>query len=378
MTEQVDIAIIGGGIVGASLAHALRGRGSVLLLEQESALGYHSTGRSAAEFSYRFHSDLAGRLTAQSAGFMFAPPDGFSEVPLLKRRGNLIIASAEKQATFDQLLAQELSTKPAENAAVVQPQSVDQALERVPFLDPNYVAAAFYDPDCWDIEVESLLQSYCKSARTHGVSFQRGAQLQSARRESTQWRVITTQGEWLADTVVDAAGAWADPVAQLFGAEPLGLQPLRRTGVIIKAPGYDVADMPEVNEVDEDFYFKPDAGHLMVSPADETPVDPHDAWPEEMDIAIAADYLDQCSTLQIERVEHSWAGLRTFAPDRAPVIGQSGKVPGLFWLAGVGGYGIQTSPCVGELAAALLCDEKLEGEMASLAKAVDPRRLEVK
>lgn len=378
MAEQFDIAIIGGGIVGASVAHALAGRRSVVVLEQESALGYHATGRSAAEFTYRFHSPLVGKLTAASSDFMRTPPEGFSSVPLLRPRGNLLIANHEKKSRLAEVLAQEQAHSPTEGASAVVALSVAEAIEKVPFLDPEYVAAAFYDPDCWDVEVESLLQGYSKSARASGAEFRRNAKLLAAHRVANGWRLETTSGELQAGTVVNASGAWADPTAALFEVPGLNIQPLRRTAITLKVPGYDVAEMPEVNEIDEDFYFKPDAGMLMVSPADETPVDPHDAWPEDMDIAIAADYMDQCTTLQITHVAHSWAGLRTFAPDRVPVIGYSAQQPGFFWAAGVGGYGIQTSPAVGQLAAGLLCDDTFasQPDLQALVELVSAKRFE--
>jgi D-arginine dehydrogenase len=376
MAEHVDVAIIGGGIVGASIAHALAGRRSVVILEQESALGYHATGRSAAEFTYRFHSPLVGKLTAASAEFMHSPPQGFTDVALLRPRGNLLIANAEKKDRLAQVLVEERANSPAVGASPVEELSVAQAIEKVPFLDPDYLAAAFYDPDCWDVEVESLLQGYAKSARSSGAQFQRETKLISARREAGVWHLETTQGEICAGTVVNASGAWADPIAAMFGVAPLAIEPLRRTAITLKAPDYDLTHMPEVNEIDEDFYFKPDAGHLMVSPADETPVEPHDAWPEDMDIAIAADYMTQCTTLEITHVAHSWAGLRTFAPDRVPVIGYSADQEGFFWAAGLGGFGIQTSPAIGQIAASLLCAETCSDDRVSLAQAMQPQRFE--
>ena len=375
MAEQVDIVIIGGGIVGASIAHALRGRRSVIVLEQESALGYHATGRSAAEFTYRFHSALVARLTAASSDFMRSPPEGFSGVELLRPRGNLLIANSDKKTRLAEVLAMELANTP-DGASPVEALSVQEAIDKVGFLDPDYVAAAFYDPDCWDVEVESLLQGYAKSARASGAEFKRDTRLIAAHRVADGWRLETNHGEIQAATVVNAAGAWADQTATLFDVPNLQIQAMRRTAITLKAPGYDVAPMPEVNEIDEDFYFKPDAGHLMVSPADETPVDPHDAWPEDMDIAIAADYMDQCTTLEITHVAHSWAGLRTFAPDRVPVIGFSDRQPSFFWAAGVGGYGIQTSPAVGQLAAGLLCADAFtdDAESRELLKLMSPAR----
>ena len=176
MAETFDIAIIGGGIVGASLAHALGGRRSVVLLEQEDFCGYHATGRSAAEFTRRFHSDGAGRLTGASAGFLLAPPDGFCDTALLRPRGNLVVADKEKADHLKQTFAQE-TTRDAGAAHPIEMQSVTQALARVPFLDPDWLGAAFYDPECWDVEVETLLQSYLKSARKGGADIRQGAQV---------------------------------------------------------------------------------------------------------------------------------------------------------------------------------------------------------
>ncbi len=358
MSEIFDIAIVGGGIVGASVAHALAGRRSVVLLEQEEALGYHSTGRSAAEFTRRFHSDVVGQLTTASVEFLQTPPDGFTDIDLLRPRGNLMIADMEKKERLKKVFETERSNTP-KGANQIETLSVAQAIEKVPFLDETWVAAAFYDPDCWDVEVENLLQGYIRSAKNSGTQVMQGASVICAHRENGAWTIDTTKGVVRAKIVVNAAGGWADTVAELFGLEALGIIPHRRTAISVKVPDFDLSHMPEVNEIDEVFYFKPDAGQLMISPADETPVDPHDAWPEELDIAYAAHYLTECTTLEVKHVAHSWAGLRTFAKDRLPVIGHSSQVEGFFWLAALGGYGIQTSPAVGQIAAALLTDTSI-------------------
>ncbi|MBO9451271.1 FAD-binding oxidoreductase [Tropicibacter sp. R16_0] len=376
MSEVHDIAIIGGGITGASLAYFLQGRRSVVLLEQETALGFHSTGRSAAEFTRRFHSPEVGRLTQASADFMMTPPPGFAEIDLLRPRGNLLIADAEKAGHLRTVYDTERANAPKDTPPV-ELLNVEQAMEKVPFLDPGWVSVAFYDPDCWDVEVEILLQGYARGAKSQGAAFQQSASVTGAVRENGHWVIETSAGEIRAKTVVNASGGWADPAAGILGAAPLGITPHRRTAISVKVPGHDLTHMPEVNEIDELFYFKPDAGQLMVSPADETPVDPHDAWPEELDVAYAAHYLSECTTLEVTHVAHSWAGLRTFAPDRLPVIGFSGQVEGLFWLAGVGGYGIQTSPAVGQIAAALLCDAPMPDPIAGIdPRLFSPSRLE--
>lgn len=354
MPDIFDIAIIGGGIVGASVAQAVCGQRSVLLLELEDAFGYHATGRSAAEFSLRFHSPAVGALTRASRTFLETPPDGFAEVPLLRPRGNLLIAHADKAEMLHQSFKAEMVT--SQGAPDLQLLSPAEACQMVPFLDPDWVAAAFHDPACQDIEVDALLQGYLRSARRAGACLHRSATLLAARREIDHWILETAAGDFRARAVVNAAGAWADGVAAKFGAGPLGLVPHRRTAISVKVPDHDLSTLPEVSEIEEEFYFKPDAGQLMVSPADETPVEPHDAWPEEIDIAFAAHHLGECTLLQVDHIAHSWAGLRTLSPDRLPVIGPSSHVPGLFWVAGLGGFGIQTSAAVGQLAAAMLLD----------------------
>lgn len=353
MPEQFDVAIVGGGIAGLSLASFLALHRNVVVIEAEDALGYHATGRSAAEYTRRFHSVEAGRLTDASYDFLMTPPPGFTETPLLHHRGNLLIAGHDKVEVFEQVLAHELANPPA-GGAPIERLSVAQAIEKVSFLDPGWLYGAFFDPDCWDIEVENLLQGYARTARGHGAQILQGTRIEEASHSAEGWVLSHKGGEIRARIVVNAGGAWADQFAELCGIARLNIIPHRRTAINVKVEGHDVFDMPEVNEIEEDFYFKPDAGQLFVSPSDETPMEPHDAWPDEMDIAYAAHYLDECSMLEITHVAHSWAGLRTLSPDRLPVIGFSVQNPDFFWLAGQGGYGIQTSPAVAQLATALL------------------------
>jgi len=369
MSDKFDVAIVGGGIAGVSLACFLAPYRRVVVIEAEDNLGYHATGRSAAEYTRRFHSKEAGKLTDASYDFLMRPPEGFTETPLLHRRGNLLIAGHDKADVFEQVLAHELANSPA-GGAPIEELTTGQALEKVPFLDPAWLYGAFFDPDCWDIEVENLLQGYAKFARRHGAQILQSTRIETITHDAGGWTLGHRNGDFQASILVNAAGAWADQFAELCGLEQLGIVPHRRTAINIKPEGYDVSGMPEVNEIEEDFYFKPDAGQLFVSPADETPMEPHDAWADEMDIAYAAHYLDECSTLEITHVAHSWAGLRTLSADRLPVIGFSAHKPDFFWLAGQGGYGIQTSPAVAQLAAALLTGTDLP---ENLIKAeVDP------
>ena len=360
MTETVDIAIVGGGIAGISLAYFLSAHRSAIVLERETALGYHSSGRSAAEFAFRFHSAIVGKLAAISFPFLSHPPSGFTETELLKRRGNLLIADAEKADRLAQVFAEESASGPG-----LERLTVEQAIARAPILNPDYVVDAFYDPDCWDIEAENLLQGFAKGARANGASIHTGAEVRKAVRESGIWILDTSIGEIRARTVVNASGAWADRTAELFGTSPLGIIPYRRTAITVDVPaGIDVGKLPEICEVDEVFYMKPEAGRLLVSPADATESEPCDAQPEELDIAYAAWYLEQATTIAVSHVAHRWAGLRTFAKDRVPVVGFSSKTEGFFWLAGQGGFGIQTAPALGRLASDLITESPVAADFA--------------
>jgi len=352
--QSYDIAIIGGGIAGLSLAYFLAGRRSVVVLEQESVLGYHSTGRSAAEFVIRYNSPEVCALAAISRTFFETPPEGFSDISLLRQRGGITIANADKA---ERLQAQFEAERHHAPLVALTP---DEAIAQVPFLDPAYVAAAYYDPEFWDIEVESLLQGYVKGARRAGTEIRTGATVTAIRDDRRHWRIETRDGSAIAaGTIVNAAGGWADPLAVLAGIAPRGIVPHRRTAVLVDIPGFDVSAMPEINELDEEFYFKPDAGRILVSPADETPCEAADIQPEEIDVAWAVHHFENATTVKVGRVARSWAGMRSFAADRLPVIGPDSANPRFFWLAGQGGYGILSSPALGALAAALLTEAEV-------------------
>ena len=351
--QSYDIAIVGGGIAGLSLAYFLAGRRSVVVLEQESAIGYHATGRSAAEFVIRYNSPEVCALATISRGFFESPPDGFADIPLLRQRGGITIANADKAARLQAQFEAERHQAPL---ALLSP---DEAIARVPFLDPAYVAAAYYDPEFWDIEVESLLQGYVKGARRAGVEIRADAAVTAIRDDGRNWQIETRSGPFTARTIVNAAGGWADPLAALAGITQRGIVPHRRTAVLVDVPGFDPSEMPEVNELDEEFYFKPDAGRILVSPADETPCAPSDVQPEEIDVAWAVHHFESATTIRVGRVARSWAGMRSFSPDRLPVIGPDPANSRFFWLAGQGGYGILSSPALGALAAATLTETEL-------------------
>jgi D-arginine dehydrogenase len=346
--QSYDIAVIGGGIAGLSLAYFLHGRRSVVVLEQETALGYHATGRSAAEFVLRYNSREVCKLAAISRQFLDVPPEGFADIPLLRPRGGITIANAEKA---DRLAARFEAERQDAPLVAMTP---DEAIARIPFLDPSYVNAAYYDPEFWDIEVESLLQGYVKGARRAGTEIRTSVGVTGICDDGHQWQIETRDGPITARIIVNAAGGWADATAICAGLRPLGILPHRRTAILLDLPDVDPSDMPEVAELDEEFYFKPDAGRLLVSPADETPCEPADVQPEEIDIAWAVHHFEEATTVKVNRVAKSWAGMRSFSADRLPVIGAEPDNPRFFWLAGQGGYGILSSPALGALAASML------------------------
>lgn len=342
------IAIVGAGMAGASLAYFLGRDAEVTLLEAEDHPGYHTTGRSAAFWVPSYGGPAVLPLTAASRDFFMAPPEGFAR-PLLTMRTGLHLAAPDDDAALS-ALADELG------AAGIAPEPLDAAelAMRFPMLRPEWARAGMLEQDCWDIDVAALHSGFLAGARRMGAVLVTGARVEALARDGGGWRIETGAGSFQADIVVDAAGAWADGLAGLAGVAPLGLAPLRRTIVVLDVdPAPDPA-LPVTFDAAGSFYFKPDAGRMWVSPHDETPDVPRDAAAEELDIAVAVARFEAATRYRVKRVERHWAGLRTFAPDRAPVIGFDAAVPGFFWCAGQGGVGIQTAPAWGRLAADLL------------------------
>lgn len=367
MHKVYDTVIIGGGIAGASLGYFLSPHQSVLILERESQCGYHSTGRSAAEYTERFHSFMTGILTKASYEFLTNPPKGFSEVDLLIRRGNLVIADEEKATHLLETYEAECEKSPG-----LVLLTKEQAIERAPILNSDYIAAAFYDPDCWEIEVENLLQGYLKGAKSAGAKIEEKNEVLSIVKQNFGWTITTSNGEFHAKKIVNCAGAWADEIAKIAGLSPLGLMPLRRTVITVDADkDIDISNLPGINEIDDTFYFKPEGGKIMSSPADETQSSPCDAQPEDIDVAYAAHYLQISTKIDVSKISHKWAGLRTFSQDRNPVVGFSNECEGFFWLAGQGGFGIQTSAAMGRLATSLIVDGQIPDELSKMGLTED-------
>lgn len=342
MPFDFDFAIVGAGIAGSTLAARLAAHGSVLLLEREEAPGMHSTGRSAAMFMESYGPPQARALTRASRADL-APE-------VLSPRGVLYVAWQGQQA----LLAGQLTALQASGGAV---QRIDagEALVRVPVLQPAGLIGAIVEPEAMDIDVHALHQQALRRSRTLGATLWTDAELEAAQPDPGGWTLAVSGGRSVRTSVlVNAAGAWADSVARRAGLAPLGLQPRRRSAFIFEAPGHDHRNWPAVVAVDEGWYFKPDAGQLLGSPANADPVPAHDVVAEEIDIATGIARIEQRTTLTIRRPRRTWAGLRTFAPDGELVIGADPRAPAFFWLAGQGGYGIQSAVGAALLAEALL------------------------
>lgn len=367
-----DYLVIGGGISGASAAYELAAIGSVIVIEAETAAGYHSTGRSAALFTRNYGSRVVRAINAASEPFFETPPDGFCENPLLSKRGFLAVAPPGCEAQLGDLL--DLST----DKAPVRPLTAQQTLDMSPLLRPELVAAGAYEPGVSDIDVASLHQGFLRATRQRGGDIHLGHRIDSMRHTKEGW-VVTARNETItARTLINAAGAWADEVGRMAGAAPIGLVPKRRTGIIVDVPaGMDLSQTPATDFIGEDAYVKPDAGKLMASPGDETPDAPQDVRPDEMDMAILMDWLQRNTTLNVNRIAHSWAGLRCFVADGDPVVGFDSLVPDFFWLAGQGGYGIMMAPALARATARLITDNELPDDLVQnglRAEDVSPAR----
>jgi D-arginine dehydrogenase len=349
----------------------------VILLERESRCGYHSTGRSAASFTENYGADVVRLLAIASRAFLEAPPAGFSDHPLLAARGMITIARTEQLELLEQQLERARNLVPS-----ITKIDAAAAIARVPVLRQDYVAGAFIEPHAMEMDVHGLHHGFLRAAKAKGARIVVNADAHTIGRRRECWSVTTPAGIFSAPVLLNAAGAWADAVAERAGLHPLGLMPKRRTAFNIPAPpGMDIRGWPLVNDVAEEFYFKPDAGQLFVSPADATPSAAVDAHADDMDVAAGVERLERATTLNVQRVSRSWAGLRTFAGDGLPVVGPDSGAEGFFWLAGQGGYGIKTSPSLSRACASLIRDRRLPDDLVRLgitAAQLSPQRLRLR
>ena len=339
-----DVLVLGAGIAGAAAGYFLAGSARVTVLEMEDAPGRHSTGRSAALFSEYFGSPVVRALTAASRRFLAAPPVGFAPHSLLSPRGVVTVALPGAEAGFEAALADARTVGATELGK--------RELARLwPAIRPGRYARAMHKPAAMDLDVAAVHEGYLRGVRAGGGQVVTRARVRAVRRDRAGWVVSTPAGDHAAPVLVDAAGAWADELAVLAGAAPVGLVPRRRTACLVE-PGVDTSGWPLLNDVPETFYAKPESGALLVSPADAAPEPPGDVRVRDVDVAIGLDRFAEATTLPVRRVAHAWAGLRTAPPDDVPVVGADPRRPGFFWLAGLGGYGVQLSPAVGRLLAA--------------------------
>lgn len=365
-TYDFDVVVIGAGIAGATASAAIALDHRVALLETEDVAGYHSTGRSAALWILNYGPSDVRVLSGLSRVFFEHPPVGFADVPLISRRSVVFLAPEAQRAGFAALLAQ------GEGLREI---SIADVCARVPALYPGYATAAAIEEDAFDIDVAALHQGFLKQLRARGGILALRHRAGRIARERGRWRVETgAKAVFRAPVVVNAAGAWGDDVAMIAHVRPIGLTPCRRTGVIVNPAPYDVSGWPLLNDVDHTWYARPEARtRLMLSPADETPMHPQDVQPDELDIATAIHRMQEALDIPVQRVERSWAGLRTFTPDRSLALGWDRDATGFFWSVGQGGYGIQTSPAAGRLVADLIAGRD-PGGSAAIVAAVDPVR----
>jgi D-arginine dehydrogenase len=347
-----DILIIGGGVAGLSAGAMLSPHAKVTVLEAEESVGYHSSGRSATMMHYALGNPLVRALTLASRPFIEQPPQGFSDVPLGHGMPTLVHAREEELPALDEL-----------NALIAPFAKLDRVDERgildlCPILrvGEGGSIAALVDPNALRLDTDALLQGYARTLRHNGGALVTGTRVAGIDRNDGSWDVKTDRGErFSASAIVNAAGSWADKVAEMAEVSPLGLQPKRRTIITFDAPaGSNSASWPFVKTVGDELYFAPESGRLFASPMDEVPSEPTDAQPDDFEVALAAWRMEERTTVKVERIHSKWAGLRTFTPDGRPAVGFARDAEGFFWLAGQGGFGLQTSPAMARIVESLV------------------------
>jgi D-arginine dehydrogenase len=372
--EEADFLVIGAGIAGASCGYFLARDAKVIVLERESQPGYHSTGRSAALFSETYGNSIIRAITVASAPFFETPPAGFTDHALVSPRGTVIFGHEGHRAKLDGMYEEWRQL-----VSTVQRLDRQQTLAIHPLLNPDKLIGSVYEPDAKDIDVHATHQGFLRGLRAHGGRVVNDAEMRGIRRQNGKWHIDTPAGEFAAPIVINAAGAWCDEIGRMAGAKPIGLVPKRRTAFTFSGPAdLDYNHLPMALDADEEFYVKPEVGQFLASPADETPMEPCDVQPDDYDIAEAVEQIEQNTTLRVRRINNKWAGLRSFVADRSPVVGFDDAAENFFWLAGQGGYGIQTAPTMGEVAAALALRRDIPagpGKLGVTAAVLSPARL---
>ncbi len=361
------IAVIGGGIAGTSAAYELAASADVTVFEQESTCGYHSTGRSAALFTECYGDPIVRRLAMASRAFLEQPPLGFTDDPILHPRPVMFIGTAEQESTLAAAI-------PGYQGMVPSVHAVDAAetIARCPILDPAVIVGGIVEPEARDIDVHVLHLGFQRGVRERGGRIITSSGVVALSRKGDEWAVESATGSDRFDVIVNAAGAWCDAVGRMAGSQLIGLIPKRRTAFTF-APPVDTAHntWPMVMDIAEQFYFRPEGPQVLVSPCDETPMDPHDVHHDEIDVAMGIAKIEAVTTINIRSVAHAWAGLRSFVADHRPVNGWDPDVDGFYWIAGQGGFGIKTSPAMGRFAAGMIIKGAAPTDLSALGVTAD-------
>jgi D-arginine dehydrogenase len=378
MTVTCDYLMIGGGIAGLSAAARLAGHGRTIVIEGEEAIGYHSSGRSVATSHYGIGNEVVRGLTGWSRTFFERQPEGFSDTAVGWPIPTLYFAHRESEARLDSLGAEM-----ARFTDAVHQVGPEEMMRLCPVLRTGEGGAVrgLLDPTGLKLDADAMLQGFARALRRAGGELLTGRRIVRIGRSGEAWTATSESGEsWSAPILIDAAGAWADRIAALVGIRPLGLQPKRRTIIVVDPPaGADSAAWPFVHSAAGDFYMLPEAGQILASPVDEVDDEPGDAQPEDYDIALAADRVEYYTTLKVDRIAHRWAGLRSFVADRTPTAGFADDAPGFFWLLGQGGYGLQTAPAMAAIVEALVAGSPWPSGLEAAgvtAESVAPSRLQ--
>ncbi len=374
----VRFAIIGAGIAGASLAYrlseALGDGAAIQLLEREDRPGYHSTGRSAAVFTETYGPPAIRALTAASRHFFDHPPTGFAAHPLLHPLGVLLVGGEDRRDKATELYQQCLAL-----TSTIRLLEGREISDLVPVMRPEWAAVGMLEPDAMSMDVAQMHDGFLRGFKARGGALLTDCDVIGIERTQGRWTLQTRHQKIHADIIINAAGAWADEITGLCGLAPLGLVPKRRTALVFQAPAeYDTTYWPMINDIDETFYFKPDAGRILASPEEATPMPPCDVQPDEYDIAVTVERIQQATTMEIHRIDNKWAGLRSFFGDGLPALGFDPRTEGFFWLAGQGGYGITTSDAMARMATHQSLERTNQqgiSDIAVTAETLSPARL---